>query len=133
MPLPLITLVGNLTADPELAFTPQGAARLKIRVACTESKRLPDGTFEDGDTTFLNVTAWRGVAEAAADTLLKGMKVVVTGRLRSRTTEHPEHGKQTWYDVDADNIALAIKAGQSSSKPAPVGDPWAAPVEDAPF
>lgn len=132
MSLPTITLVGNVVADPELKFTQNGAAFLKMRVACSDRKKNPQtNEWEDGESTFLNVTAWRGTAEAAVENINKGTAVIVTGRLKSRTVEHPEHGKQTYYDVEADNIAIRVRpTSNNSTKPAPAGDPWA---EDAPF
>mgnify|MGYP006278025453 CR=1 FL=1 len=104
MALPYVIAVGNLTADPELRFLSNGTALLKLRIACGERRKTAEGKWEDGDTTYLNVSAWRQIAENAAESLTKGTKVMVTGRLKSRTVEHPEHGKQTYYELDADSI-----------------------------
>jgi single-strand DNA-binding protein len=135
MPLPAITLVGNLTADPEIKFGNDGTARTSFRVACNERRRNAAGEWVDGDTTYLSVTVWRSAAETAAEALAKGVKVVVTGRLKSRTVEHPEHGRQTYYDVDADTVALALqpahKATGTSDKPS--DDPWGEQATGAPF
>lgn len=127
MSLPAVTITGNLTADPELKFTNSGVARVSFTVAASERKKNDNGQWEDGDTTFLRVTAWRQVAENCAETLTKGSPVVVVGRLRSRKVED-----KTYFDLDADTVGLdlrrAIGAHEGSSKK---DDPWSA--DSVPF
>jgi single-strand DNA-binding protein len=139
MALPLITMTGNLTSDPELKFTPQGAARASFRIACGERKKDANGDWVDGDTTFINVTCWRTLAENIAESLKKGDTVTVLGKLRSRTVDDPERGKATYFDVDADEVSVSLrrataKAERVTSKTnAPDHDPWAADTAAAPF
>src|SRR2546427_8124636 len=85
-----IVIVGNLTRDPELRYTPNGAALVKFGIAW--SKRAPDesGQWRDVETSFFNVTAWRQLAENVAETLTQGSRVVVVGRLRTNSWETPE-------------------------------------------
>ena len=106
----LITLVGNLTADPELRFTPSGAPVANFTVASTP--RTFDRTtneWKDGDAMFLNCAVWRQAAENVAESLTKGMRVIVQGRLRSRTYETREGEKRTVFEVDVDEIGPALK------------------------
>lgn len=139
MTLPSITIVGNLVADPELSFTPSGAARCSFRVAATDRRKDPTtGEWADGDSTFINVTAWRAAAEIAADKLSKGSGVVVIGKLKSRQVENGDK-KVTYYEIDAETIALDLRridSGSKSSKAtAPEQDPWATKpsFDTAPF
>lgn len=135
MTLPTITVVGNLVADPELKFTGSGAAVAKLRIAASERKKDDQGNWVDGDTTFINVTAWRQLAENAADSVRKGDEVIVTGRLRSRTVENADGTKQTYFDVDADTLGASLRraaatltrVSRSSGTQAIAGDddPWA--------
>ena len=82
------TIVGNLVDDPELRFTSNGIAVANLRVAVTQ-RIQQDGEWRDGDTSFLKVNVWRGQAEHLADSLSKGDRVMVTGRLRQRSWETP--------------------------------------------
>ena len=132
MTLPTITIVGNVVSEPTLTFTPQGAARCSFRVAANDRRKDPTtNEWVDGDSTFIGVTVWRALAENVADSLQKGTSVVVVGRLKSRTVEDPERGKATYYDVDADTVAVdlrrgSVKAPTSTYKPATAEvDPWA--------
>jgi single-strand DNA-binding protein len=86
------TIVGNLVEDPELRFTNNGIAVANLRVAVTQ-RIQQDGEWRDGDTSFLKVNVWRGQAEHLADSLTKGDRVMVTGRLRQRSWETPEGDK----------------------------------------
>lgn len=140
MALPLITMTGNLTSDPELKFLPQGAARVGFRIACGERKKDANGEWVDGDTTFINVTCWRTLAENVAESLKKGDTVTVIGRLKSRTVEDPERGKATFFDVDADDVSVSLRRATAkpakataSSSNAPDHDPWAVESAPAPF
>jgi single-strand DNA-binding protein len=83
------TIVGNLVDDPELRFTSSGIAVANMRVAVTQ-RIQQDGEWRDGDTSFLKVNVWRGQAEHLADSLSKGDRVMVTGRLRQRSWETPD-------------------------------------------
>ena len=106
----IITLVGNLTADPELRFTPSGAPVANFTVASTP--RTFDRTsneWKDGDAMFLNCAGWRQAAENVAESLTKGMRVIVQGRLRSRSYETREGEKRTVFEVDVDEVGPALK------------------------
>jgi len=126
--LPQLTMTGNLTADPELRFTAQGKAVAGFTVACNERKRQPDGTWADGDTTFLKCTVWDQVAEEVCEKLTKGSRVLVMGTLRQRSYETKEQEKRTVYEVNATTVATIIR-GLTSKKPTlDEEDPWANPV-----
>lgn len=105
-----ITLVGNLTGDPELRFTPSGQAVANFTVAST-SRSLDKATNEwkDGETTFIRCSVWRQYAENVAESLTKGTRVVVTGRLRVRQYETREGGKGTSVECDVDEIGPALR------------------------
>jgi single-strand DNA-binding protein len=105
-----ITLVGNLTADPELRFTPSGAAVANFTVASTP--RMFDrnsGEWRDGEAMFLNCAVWRQAAENVAESLQKGMRVIVQGRLKSRTFETREGERRTVFEIDVDEIGPALR------------------------
>src|SRR5579864_3046677 len=95
-----ITIVGNCVADPELRYTPTGHAVAKFTVASTP-RFLDKATNEwkDGDTLFLSCNIWRQAAENVAESLTRGMRVIVTGRLRQRSYETKEGEKRTVYEV----------------------------------
>jgi single-strand DNA-binding protein len=105
-----ISVAGNLTADPELRYTTTGAPVVNFTVAATS--RTYDktaGTWRDADTTFLRVAAWRHLAENTAESLQKGARVVVIGRLRQHTWEADDGTRRTGYDIDADEIAASLR------------------------
>src|SRR5664280_2404428 len=105
-----ITLVGNLTADPELRFTQSGVPVADFTVASTP--RVFDrasGEWKDGDALFLRCTLWRQPAENVAETLTKGARVIVTGRLRQRSYETREGEKRTVVEVDVDEIGPSLR------------------------
>jgi single-strand DNA-binding protein len=106
-----ITVVGNLTDAPELRFTPQGVAMSKFRVASTP--RVFDRTrneYRDGDPLFLSCTAWRDLAEHVAESLTKGARVVVVGRLRLSQWEDKESGqKRSMIQLDVDEVGPSLK------------------------
>jgi single-strand DNA-binding protein len=105
-----ITVVGNLTADPELRFTPSGQAVANFTVASTA--RFLDkqsNEWKDGDTVFLRCSVWRQYAENVAESLTKGMRVIVTGRLKVRQYETREGGKGTSVECDVDEVGPALK------------------------
>jgi single-strand DNA-binding protein len=105
-----ITLVGNLTADPELRFTPSGAAVANFTVASTP-RTFDRNTNEwrDGDAMFINCAVWRQAAENVAESLQKGMRVIVQGRLKSRSYETREGERRTVFEIDVDEIGPALK------------------------
>ena len=105
-----ITLIGNLTADPELRFTPSGAAVANFTVASTpRTFDRQTNEWRDGDSMFLNCAVWRQYAENVAESLQKGMRVVVSGRLKSRSYETREGEKRTVFEVDVDEIGPALR------------------------
>ena len=102
------TIVGNLVEDPELRFTNNGIAVANMRVAVTQ-RIQQDGEWRDGDTSFLRVNVWRGQAENLADSLSKGDRVMVTGRLRQRSWETPEGDKRSVTEIEADEVGASLK------------------------
>jgi single-strand DNA-binding protein len=105
-----ITLVGNLTADPELRFTPSGAAVANFTVASTpRTFDRQTSEWRDGDAMFLNCAVWRQAAENVAESLQKGMRVIVHGRLKSRSYETREGERRTVFEVDVDEIGPALR------------------------
>ncbi len=129
MPLPKVTITGNLVADPELRFTQAGKALCKFRVASSESKKQPDGSWVDGATCFLDVTVFDRLGEAVADELRKGTAVVVVGRMQQRDYETNEGAKRSAFEVLADSVARAIKPGKTAGGPKH-DDPWASSGQD---
>ena len=104
------TFVGRLVADPELRFTPSGAAVTNFRIAYNPNpKKNPDGTWDNGEGTFLTVNVWRGMAENVASSLQKGMEVIVIGKLAQRTYQTKEGEGRTVYEVQADNVGPALE------------------------
>jgi single-strand DNA-binding protein len=103
-----VILVGNLTDDPELRFTPNGNAVANFRLAVTA--RVKDGdTWKDGETNFFRINAWRKLAENVAESLAKGNRAMVIGRLRTRSWETPEGEKRSVTEVEADEIGPSLK------------------------
>jgi single-strand DNA-binding protein len=137
-----ITVVGNLVADPELRFTPSGAAVANFRVASTP-RVLDKATNEwkDGESLFITCNVWRQYAENVAESLTKGMRVIVTGRLKQRSYETREGEKRTVVELDVDDVGPALKSatakvnrvqrdgggfgGGGSGASGPSDDPWA--------
>ncbi len=142
----LITIIGNLTGDPELRFTPSGAAVASFTVA--SSSRVMDkqtNEWKDGDTTFLRCNVWRQYAENVAESLQRGMRVIVNGRLKQRSYETKEGEKRTVYEVEVDDVGPALRYatakvtkvsrgsgggggggfGPGSGDVPPADDPWA--------
>src|SRR6266545_6532235 len=102
------SIVGNLVDDPELRFTGNGTAVANLRVAVTQ-RIQQDGTWRDGETSFFKVNAWRDQAEHLADSLGKGDRVMVTGRLRQRSWETPEGDKRSVTEIEADEVGASLK------------------------
>jgi single-strand DNA-binding protein len=137
----VITLVGNLVDDPELRFTPSGAAVAKFRLASTP--RFLDkqtNEWKDGESLFLSVNVWRQAAENVAESLQRGMRVIVQGRLKQRSYETKEGEKRTVYEVEADEVGPSLRnasakvtktqrgagaGGFGASGGAVDNDPWA--------
>lgn len=105
-----ITVVGNLVADPELRFTPSGQPVATFRIASTP--RIRDNAtneWKDGDSLFLSCNVWRQAAENVAESLQRGMRVIVTGRLKQRNYETKEGEKRTVYEVEVDDVGPSLK------------------------
>ncbi len=120
----VITVVGNLTDDPELRFTPSGAAVANFTVASTpRTLNKQTNEWEDGEAMFLRCSIWRQAAENVAESLQKGARVIVQGRMRARTWETREGEKRTSFEIDVDEIgpslrwatAKVARAGRSSA------------------
>ncbi|MER7821726.1 single-stranded DNA-binding protein [Streptomyces sp. NPDC054945] len=106
----VITVVGNLVDDPELRFTPSGAAVAKFRVASTP--RIFDkqtNEWKDGEGLFLTCSVWRQAAENVAESLQRGMRVIVQGRLKQRSYEDREGVKRTVYELDVEEVGPSLK------------------------
>jgi single-strand DNA-binding protein len=104
-----VTIVGNLTRDPELRYTPNGAAVVKLGVAVSRRVRDESGQWKDADTSFFDVTAWRSLAENIAESLTQGSRVVVTGRLRTNSWETPEGDRRTKVEIEADEVGPSLR------------------------
>jgi single-strand DNA-binding protein len=103
-----VTLVGNLTADPELRFTPSGLQVANLRLAVTPRIREGD-TWKDGETTFHTVTVWRDQAEHAAETLTKGARVIVVGRPKQRSWTDQDGTEHHVTEVDAEEVGPSLR------------------------
>src|SRR5437773_6331502 len=105
-----ITIAGNLVDDPELRFTPSGQPVAKFRVASTPRFRdNSTGEWKDGDSLFLTCNVWRQAAENVAESLTRGMRVIVSGRLRQRSYETKEGEKRTVYEVEVDDVGPSLR------------------------
>jgi len=141
-----LTMIGNLVSDPELRFTPSGAAVAKFTVASTP-RYLDKNTNEwkDGDSLFLQCQIWRQAAENVAESLTKGMRVIVSGRLKQRSYETKEGEKRTVFEVEVDEVGPSLRNATAkvtktarqggntyaapSNQSSSTDDPWsAAPV-----
>lgn len=136
MALPSIQITGTVVADVELRFTPSGKAVANFRVAANQRKKTDAGGWVDGDSCFLTVNAWEDKAEAIAEQVQRGSKVVVTGTLKQRDYEDREGNKRSVFEVQAYDVALVVQRPKaerekpsqpSSGDPRGVGgnDPWA--------
>ena len=134
----VITLVGNLVDDPELRFTPSGAAVAKFRIASTP--RYMDrqtNEWKDGESLFLTCNVWRQAAENVAESLTRGTRVIVQGRLKQRSYETREGEKRTVYEVEVDEVGPSLRNATAKVTKASRGgggggggfgggdDPWA--------
>lgn len=106
----VITVVGNLTADPELRFLPSGAAVANFTVASTpRTFDRQSGEWKDGDALFLNCAVWRQAAENVAESLRKGMRVLVQGRLRQRSYETQQGERRTVFELEVDEVGPSLR------------------------
>ena len=106
----VITVIGNLTGDPELRFTPSGAAVANFTVASTpRTFDRQSNEWKDGDTLFLRCSIWREAAESVAESLTKGTRVIVTGRLVQRSYETREGEKRTVYELQVDEVGPSLR------------------------
>jgi single-strand DNA-binding protein len=103
-----VTIAGNLTDDPELKHTPNGNMVANFRLAVTARVRDGEG-WRDGDTSFFRVNVWRQLAEHVTDSLAKGDRAVVIGRLKSRSWETPEGERRSVVEVEADEVAPSLR------------------------
>ncbi|WIM70907.1 single-stranded DNA-binding protein [Corynebacterium suedekumii] len=105
-----ITVVGNAVNDPELRFTPSGAAVANFRIASTPRKfNSQTNQWEDGEALFLTCNVWRQAAENVAETISKGMRIIVTGRLRQRSFQTKEGENRTVYEIEVDEVGPSLK------------------------
>ena len=105
-----ITIVGNLVGDPELRYTQTGQAVATFRVASTPRFRdNATGEWKDGDSLFLSCNVWRQAAENVAESLQRGSRVIVSGRLRQRSYETREGEKRTVYEVEVDDVGPSLR------------------------
>lgn len=134
-----ITLVGNIVAEPELRFTPAGAAVCNFRVASTpRTFNKTTNQWEDGEAMFLTCNVWRQAAENAAASLAKGMRVIVQGRLKARTFQNREGENRTVFEIDVDEVGPSLtfataqvdrstrEGGTQQANPAPQAAAWPA-------
>ncbi len=151
----VITVIGNLTADPELRFTPSGAAVANFTVASTpRTFDKNSNEWKDGDALFLRCSVWRQAAENVAESLQKGMAVIVQGRLKQRSYDTKEGEKRTVYELDVDEVGPSLRwatakvnrtqrsgggggggfggGAPSGGNAAPADDPWASAAPAAP-
>jgi single-strand DNA-binding protein len=154
-----ITVVGNLVDDPELRFTPSGAPVANFRIASTpRTFDRQTNEWKDGDTLFLSCAVWRQAAENVAESLQRGMRVIVQGRLKSRQYETREGEKRTVFEIDVEEVGPSLRSasakvtkttrqgggggysgggggggysgggGGGGQQSAPADDPWATPA-----
>ena len=152
-----ITVVGNLVDDPELRFTPSGAPVANFRIASTpRTFDRQSNEWKDGDTLFLSCAVWRQAAENVAESLQRGMRVIVQGRLKSRQYETREGEKRTVFEIDVEEVGPSLRSasakvtktqrsgggggysggggggysggGGGGQQSAPADDPWASPA-----
>lgn len=139
-----ITVTGNLTAEPELRYTPTGVPVASFTVANNERYKDAGGEWQDGPTSFVRCNAWRELAEHVAESLVKGDRVIITGTLRQRDYEAQDKTKRTVWEVAVSEVGAAlryatVKISKSRRDSVPVPeDPWASgatppePTEDEP-
>lgn len=110
-----ITVTGNTTADAELRYTPSGAAVANFTIASTpRNYDKQSGEWRDGDPLFLRVNVWREQAENVAESVTRGARVVVVGRLVQRSFDTKDGEKRTVYEIEADDVAVSLKYAQAT-------------------
>jgi len=139
----IITVVGNLTADPELRFTPSGAAVANFTVASTpRTFDRQKNKFVDGDTLFMRCSIWREAAENVAESLTKGTRVIAQGRLVQRSYDTREGEKRTVVELQVEEIGPSLRYASAkvtraqrggATSAAPSADPWAAGASGSQF
>ncbi|MGN6251502.1 MAG: single-stranded DNA-binding protein [Marmoricola sp.] len=144
----VITIVGNLVDDPELRFTPSGAAVANFRIASTpRTLDRQSNEWKDGEALFLSCSVWRQAAENVAESLTKGMRVVVQGRLKQRSYDDREGQRRTVVELEVDEVGPSLKYATAKVARASRGgggggygggsggaggeDPWGAPASSA--
>lgn len=118
-----VTLIGNLVDDPELRFTPSGVALAKIRLAVNRRWRGQDGEWQE-DTSFFNGTVWREQAETVAESLQKGTRVIVSGRLEQRSWETQEGDKRSVVEIQIDEIGPSLRWATATVNKTQRSDSW---------
>lgn len=130
---PVVTFTGNTTADPELKFLPSGKAVASFTIVLSSRVKKGD-EWVDGDPTFIRVSAWEAMAENVVESIHKGSRVTVTGRLSSRAWETKEGEKRTSLELQADDVAASLRFATvqitkatkgGGGQQAPAVDPWA--------
>jgi len=123
-----VTIVGNLTDDPELRYTPNGAAVVKFRVAVNRRYKDEAGNWKDGETSYFTVNGWRTLAENCAETLTRGSRVLVIGRLQMRSWETQEGDKRTVVEIEADEIGPSLRWATAKVERQSRSGDWSAPA-----
>ncbi len=113
-----VTLIGNLVEDPELRFTPNGVAMAKLRFAVNRRWQDRNGEWQE-DTSFFGGTVWRDMAENVAESLTKGMRVIIVGRLQQRSWETPEGDKRSIVEVDIQELGPSVRWATASVTKSP--------------
>lgn len=145
-----ITLTGNLTTDPELRFTPQGKPCASLQIAVNKRVKQPDGSWGDGPTSYYRCTAWGQLAEHVAESLAKGTRVIVQGRLDIREYETRDGQRRVAAEIQVDDVGPSLRfatalperaarqgAGWPTQAPpvtpraSQAGDPWSPPQQPA--
>jgi len=138
----ILTVVGNLTADPELRFTPAGHGVANFTVASTPRQfDRQSNEWKDGDPLFMRCSIWRDPAEHVAESLTRGTRVIVTGRLKQRSYETREGEKRTVVELEVDEIGPSLKyatakvnkAQRSGGGQGPAADQWSQPGQSDPW
>lgn len=134
-----ITVIGNLTSDPELSFVSSGSAVANFTIASTpRTFDRNSNEWKDGETLFLRASVWKEAAENVAESLAKGMRVIISGRLKSRSYETKEGEKRTVIELEVDEIGPSLKyanakvnrtqrSGKQEAPATTQSDPWATP------
>jgi single-strand DNA-binding protein len=114
-----VTIVGNLTDDPELRYTPAGAAVATFNVAVNRRTRDENGQWKDGETSFFRCNVWRQQAENVAESLNKGSRAIVIGRLRQRSWETPEGQKRTVVEIEVESVGPSLEWAKAAVSKTP--------------